>query len=116
MSYKQGLYFESIARRYLEHLGKFGFEKNVNFLDGEIDLIHIENRYITFYEVKSLNSHSEMYIYETLTRRKRKRLLGAIKKYIHYKRYYEFAWQLDFIGIVNRGEIYEVEHFENVEL
>ena len=117
MSFAKGQYFERIAIRYLLRKGLKFLNSNMSFLEGEIDLIFSEkDNYLRFIEVKSVNINNKYSIYESLSKKKIKRLNRSISKYIDLNNLYENSWQLDFIGIQFDKGIYEIEFFENINM
>ncbi len=116
MSYKKGIYFEQIAKRYLINKGMEFIDNNVSFLEGEIDLVFKFRDSIRFVEVKSISKKTQFDIYNQLGKVKQNRLLDAIGMYIDKHDYYGDFWQLDFLGIIYYKDIVEIEFLENIEV
>lgn len=105
-----------MARLYLTAKGYNLIEKNFSRKGGEIDLIFFSpDKMIVFVEVKTQKNSSPFSIYASLTKRKKKRLLVIINKWLLSKSLVSWPWRVDFVGIVY-GKITSIEHFEFVSL
>ncbi len=113
---KKGYYFEQLAIKYLSKRAYVLLGNNVTFRDGEIDLIFNKDEIYHFIEVKSLNSKSEFPIYVSFTKRKKSRIMKAVNQYRSRNNLYEKLWQIDFICIIVKRDILEIEYFENIDM
>lgn len=112
-----GYFFEKVALNYLLDKGFTSLDHNFNTRTGEIDLILKDNEFIVFVEVKSLNKSNNFSIYETLTKKKKRRIKSSIYTWLNAKDLNASIWRCDFVGIVYEDEErYTIEHFEFVQL
>ena len=107
---------EEIALSFLKQKGYKLVKKNFFTKQGEIDLIMQDEDFIVFIEVKSINIDSEYSIFQTVTKRKKRRILKTVRSWLSRKNKQNNIWRYDFVGIVFNGDTYIVEHFENEEL
>ncbi len=112
-----GYFFEQAAIKYLENKNFQLIENNFNTRTGEIDLIMKDQDFTVFVEVKSLNKSNNFYIYETLTKKKKKRIKSSIYTWLNKNDLNAAIWRCDFVGIIYQSEEdYTVEHYKFVQL
>lgn len=115
--FQKGKIGEEIAKNYLIGKGYKFIESNDYSRFGEIDLIFKHGDFTVFVEVKSLEEYSPFYIYETLTKRKKRRVKKSIETWLLKNEGLDSVWRLDFVGILlNEGKGHKIEHFKFVEL
>ena len=114
---QQGKISEEIALEFLLNKGFKPIDSNYTIKGGEVDLIMKDEDFIVFIEVKSLGSYSPFYIYESLTKKKKKFISHTIKKWLFENNMQDKPWRFDFIGIILEFEqVKSIEHFKSVEL
>ncbi|CAG1021773.1 hypothetical protein DOJK_01233 [Patescibacteria group bacterium] len=107
---------EEMAKEFLLKKGYKFVGKNSFFKAGEIDLIMKDGDFIVFIEVKSLRFSQDRDIYSTLTITKKRRLLRSINSWLYKNNLQNSLWRFDFVGIVDIGNGFKIEHFEFVSL
>jgi putative endonuclease len=101
---------ERAAERFLRKAGHRTVARNVSYRQGEVDLVTIEKRTGTlcFVEVRSRAvAEGELPAIapeETLTLRKRRRVIGAAKKFLMDHRAVDHAVRFDVVSVVFTGE------------
>jgi putative endonuclease len=114
---QKGKVSEEIAMEFLLKKGLQPISSNYTIKGGELDLIMRDKDFIVFIEVKSLESYSPFYIYESLTKKKKKFISHTIKKWLFENNMQNKPWRFDFVGIILESEqVKSIEHFEFVEL
>ena len=91
---------EQIATKYLQKQGLEIIENNYYQRSGEIDIIATENREIVFIEVKSLNTESFLQITDTISYKKKTRLVKLAKIWLCKHNQINSKFRIDFFGIV----------------
>lgn len=83
---------------------------------GEVDIIAIlEGSYI-FIEVKSTRKHSEFYIENAISKKKKRRLYATILRWLDKMEAHDAHWRVDLIGVIQNGKGRTVVHYENILL
>ena len=110
---KQG---EQIAKSYLGEKGYHILETNWHCPRGELDIIAAWGELLVFVEVKTRRGTSALdYALESISTRKRTRLLATIYHYLHDTGKEERDWRLDVIAVLwNTGKPPRIVHVENV--
>lgn len=111
-----GKFGEKLAKKYYEQLGYAFVESNFNKRMGEIDLIFQHSGGYIFCEVKTRTSRLFGEAIESLTAKKRRRILRMIQYYSLLHRIPEDRVRADFIAIQIDGGAATLEHFANIEL
>ena len=111
---------ERIARSYLEAKGYLILDTNFRCLWGEIDIVAQDEECLVFVEVRTRKSSEFGTPEESLSRRKRGRLIATAETYIqdHPKQSYpglQEQWRIDLIAVRvdSRGAVSRVYHIEN---
>ncbi|MCA9381679.1 YraN family protein [Candidatus Dojkabacteria bacterium] len=111
----QGGVFEYIACKYLQRKGYKLIQKNFYTKVGEIDLIFKDKDLTIFVEVKGLTK-SFNNLLETVSKRKKKRLLATIYKWLLVNNKQDTFWRIDFLGIILKENKYIVTHIQNIDM
>jgi putative endonuclease len=94
-----GDHAEGVAARYLARQGIEVVEKNVYSRGGEIDLIGREGGTLVFFEVRYRGAGSLSGAAESITPTKQKRLVNAVKFYLHRHQLWEADCRIDVVAI-----------------
>lgn len=94
-----GDHAEGVAARYLTARGIQVLERNVYNRGGEIDLIGQDNDTLVFFEVRYRGAGSLSGAAESITPTKQKRLLRAVKFYLHRHRLWDAPCRIDVVAI-----------------
>lgn len=105
---KKGRKAEKRAAEYLESHGHHLVTRNYFCHGGEIDIITLDGDYVVFVEVKSRGSGSYVTPEESITTKKKKRLIKCAKRWLMENEYRGDA-RFDVIAI-SGGEI---SHYDN---
>ena len=105
---------EILAKQYLLRKNFTILQVNVKFREGEIDIIAKKSRKLVFVEVKTRTNQSFSY-QAALTYQKRKRMFGAISKYLQ-RNNYRGSWQADLISLEIIGRLAKLRHYQSIEL
>lgn len=95
-----GLQAEEIASGYLERQGYQILERNVRSRLGEMDLIAREGQTLCFVEVRSRGNSRHGFPEESLTHRKRWRLIRLAQGYLKRHRISERPVRFDLVAIL----------------
>lgn len=107
---------ERIAAQYLIQRGYTLLASNWRCKGGEIDLVARRGSSLVFVEVRTRRAASVDAAFESITPRKRQRLLAAIHTYLTETGLESEAWRVDIIAVaVRRGSppIIDIEHLED---
>lgn len=105
---------EDLAVEYLEKEGYRIVERNFFCRQGEIDVIAADKNYIVFIEIKSRTNIEYGFPAESVTTRKLKHLIKAIKYYL-YKRNLENAdIRIDVIEVYMEKGKYTINHIKQI--
>ena len=109
-----GYYGERVAAKALMDLGYTILEQNYTIRGGELDLVAQKNREMVFVEVKTRRNDAFGTPLESITPKKRRRMLHAAKMYLGGRdngdidiRFFAVAVYLNGADTVLRTEIYE---------
>lgn len=107
---------ETAAVNYLHKIGYRILKQNYHTHWGEIDIIAIKNKTVTFVEVKARVGTALGKPYEAVNKYKIQRLMRPIKLYLLQNNYKDYKLSLDVISIVLNVDhtIKEFKHFINV--
>lgn len=95
---------EQIATKYLQKQGFTIIENNYYQRSGEIDIIATENREIVFIEVKTLNTENFLQITDTISLKKKNRLIKLAKIWLFKHNQIDSKFRIDFFGLVYRNK------------
>jgi len=105
---------EGVAARYLAQRGVQVLERNVYNRGGEIDLIGRDDCTLVFFEVRYRGSGSLAGAAESITPAKQKRLLNAVKFYLHRHRLWEADARIDVVAIApGEKKRYRIQWIKN---
>lgn len=105
---------EGVAARYLTRQGVQLLEKNVYNRGGEIDLIGHDRGTLVFFEVRYRGTGSLAGAAESITPIKQKRLLNAVKFYLHRHRLWEADCRIDVVAIApGESKQYRIQWIKN---
>ena len=101
---KKGKLGEQLAAKYLQKQGFTIIENNYYQRSGEIDIIATENREIVFIEVKTLNTENFLQITDTISFKKKIRLIKLAKIWLCKHNQIDRKFRIDFFGLVYRNK------------
>lgn len=118
MNYKQdfGKKGEEIASKYLNDNGYEVIKQNFRCKLGEIDLIAIKNNTIIFVEVKTRSNTKFGTPEQAVNSNKRKHILRTSQVFLAQNRLNNYDLRFDVISVYMNGDIYKIEHFEDIEI
>lgn len=109
-----GDHAEGVAARYLTKQGIQVLEQNVYSRGGEIDLIGRDRDTLVFFEVRYRGSGSLAGAAESITPTKQKRLLNAVKFYLHRHQLWETDCRIDVVAIApGEKKQYRIQWIKN---
>lgn len=105
---------EAVAARYLASRGVSIVERNVYNRGGEIDLVGQDAGTLVFFEVRYRGAGSLASAAESVTRAKQKRLLNAVKYYLHRHGLWETECRIDVVAIApGEAKRYRIQWIKN---
>ncbi|AKG53727.1 endonuclease-like protein [Dehalogenimonas sp. WBC-2] len=104
---KQG---ELIAQKYLQQAGFSIIATNWRCEFAEVDIIALNKDEIVFFEVRSKSTKDFGTPAESITRRKRQKLICAAEQYLSENPEAPADWRIDFIGVEFLGSSHQLEH------
>ena len=106
---------EKLAQDFLKERGYQIVETNYRSPDGEVDIIVSKDDVLVFVEVRTKSSRMFGTPEESVTPRKRKKLVLVAQDYIQTHDLPESAWRIDFVAVeVNsNGNPLRIEQIEN---
>lgn len=110
-----GSWGESIAAKHLEEHGYTLRHKNWRHDHGELDIVAERDGETIFVEVRTRHGDAFGRPEETLTPRKRAKLIATAEAYLHVHDLHNTQWQIDVIAIDldARNTVTRLEHYEN---
>jgi putative endonuclease len=107
---------ESLAVQFLESKGYRIRERNWRILEGELDVVAEEGDAIVFVEVKTRRSREFGYPEESITQKKKARLIKAALHYMEDHQLEDVDWRFDLIAIecLSNGEVERIDHIEDI--
>lgn len=109
-----GDHAEGVAARYLAQRGVQILERNVYNRGGEIDLIGRDHDTLVFFEVRYRGSGSLAGAAESVTPAKQKRLLNAVKFYLHRYQLWDANARIDVVAIApGEKKQYRIQWIKN---
>lgn len=114
-SHSVGRRGERLAERYLTERGYRTLERNWRWPKGEIDLIVEKDGELVFVEVKTRRSHRFGIPEESITARKRGKLIQTAYAYLNRVGRQQVQWRIDVVAIDlnRRAEPERIEHIES---
>ena len=106
---------ENLAVTYLISHHYLIIERNVRFIEGEIDIIAKKQNQLIFVEVKTRTNHYYGYPEQSMDRRKKTRFKKAIDRYI-VKINYQGDFTADLITIDLYKNKAKLRHYKSIEL
>ncbi len=105
---------EKLAKEYLKEHGYTIIESNYRSPDGEIDIVASKQGLLIFVEVRTKSSRTFGSPEESITRRKKQKLVAVSQHYLQNHDIQESSWRIDFMAVeLNAsGAPKRVEHFE----
>jgi putative endonuclease len=106
---------EKIAAEYVTRLGYVIRERNFRSREGEIDIIAQKDDFLVFVEVRTRRSHSFGTPEESVTAKKKERLLALAEAYIEGGDDLPHSWRIDVVALElgPDGEVSRLELIEN---
>lgn len=105
---------EKLAARYLRRCGHRIIDRNIRFMEGELDLVTIENRTLVIVEVKTRRSSNQRSPATAVTRAKQTRICRATRQYIRDHGLGRSAVRFDIIAITwPDNDFPEIEHYRD---
>ncbi len=106
---------ESIAAAHLERLGYTIRERNFRTREGEIDIVAEKDGTLVFVEVKARRSRACGTPEESITPRKKERLIALADAYMEGRDDLPDAWRIDVVALElgRDGEVQRIDVIEN---
>ena len=113
-----GVWGEDQALEKLKSLGYHFRERNWRVTAGEIDLILEDHGEVVFVEVKTRSSRHFGRPEDSLTPRKKARILQAALAYLDAHNLWARSWRVDVVAIecTLHGEVKRMDHYINVDM
>ncbi len=111
----KGIWGETVAARYCEQHGYRVIARNVEFRDGEIDLVAVKGGVLFFIEVKT-RADERFGTAEAVTPAKRHRLLRAAMRFVQMQGLTGAPSQFDCMVVLGRpgDSSVRVRHYRNI--
>jgi putative endonuclease len=106
---------ESIAAAHLEGQGYTIRERNFRTREGEIDIIAEKDGTLVFFEVRARTSRACGTPEESITERKKERLIALADAYMEGRNDLPEAWRIDVVALElgRDGEVQRIDVIEN---
>jgi len=106
---------EKIAAEYLTRLGYVIRERNFRLREGEIDIIAEKDDFLVFIEVRTRRSLSFGTPEESVTAKKKERLIALTQAYMEDREDLPSSWRIDVMALElgPKGQISRLELIEN---
>lgn len=105
---------EKLAQEYLKEHGYDIVENNYRSPDGEVDIIASKDSFISFVEVRTRSTRKFGTPEESITSRKKQKLIAVSQHYLQKHDIQTVSWRIDFIaveldgtGLPTRIELFE---------
>lgn len=110
-----GLLGEKLAQNFLKERGYQIVEANYRSPDGEVDIIVSKDGVLVFIEVRTKSSRTFGTPEESITQRKKQKLIAVAQRYLQNHEPQPLSWRIDFIAVEldSRGKAVRIEQFEN---
>jgi len=106
---------EKLAQEYLKEHGYAIVECNYRSPDGEIDIVASKQGFLVFVEVRTKSTRTFGSPEESITRRKKQKLVTVSQHYLQNRDIKPAQWRIDFIAVEldAAGSPKRIEHFED---
>jgi putative endonuclease len=106
---------EKLAQEYLKEHGYFIVETNYRSPEGEVDFVASRGDFLVFVEVRARSTRKFGTPEESLTSRKRQKLIAVSQHYLQNRDISHPFWRMDFIAVEldGSGTPTRIEHFED---
>jgi putative endonuclease len=106
---------EKLAQDFLKGRGYQIVETNYRIPDGEIDIIVSKDGVLVFVEVRAKTSRTFGTPEESVTSRKKQKLVKVAQDYVQRHDIQESSWRIDFIAVEldSHGNPLRIEQIEN---
>ena len=106
---------EKAAQSFLKKKGYRILETNHRCRDGEIDVIARKKDFLVFVEVRTKTSAAFGFPEESITLRKKEKLLSLAQLYITQHDTLPSSWRIDFVGVelTSQGNVRNIALIEN---
>lgn len=106
---------EKIAAEHLANLGYAIRERNFRSREGEIDIIAEKDDFLVFIEVRTRTSHSFGTPEESVTAKKKERLIALAQAYMEDRNDLPPSWRIDVVAVelTRAGKVSRLELIEN---
>ncbi|RJO61226.1 MAG: YraN family protein [Dehalococcoidia bacterium] len=106
---------EKLAQNFLKKRGYRIVETNYRSRDGEVDIIVSKDGILVFVEVRAKSSRTFGTPEESITRRKKQKLILVAQDYVQTHGMQESPWRIDFVAVEldNTGKAVRIEQFED---
>jgi putative endonuclease len=107
---------EEIAANYLKRRGYLIRGRNIRLVEGEIDIVAEKGELLVFVEVRTRTGSSFGTPEESVTARKREKLLTLAQAYIQAHEDLPPSCRIDVVAVelTPQGRVSRIEHIENV--
>jgi len=105
---------EKLAQDFLKGRGYNIVEANYRSPDGEIDIVASKNDVLVFVEVRTKSSRAFGPPEESITPRKKQKLVQVAQHYVQTHDIQESSWRIDFVAVeLNANNPARIEQIEN---
>lgn len=106
---------EKLAQDFLKGRGYRIIDTNYRTSDGEVDIIVSKDGVLVLVEVRAKSSRTFGSPEESVTQRKKQKLVLVAQNYIQTHDIQESSWRIDFIAVEldNKGNLLRVEQIED---
>lgn len=104
---------EALAAAYLKKKGYRIIEQNYRCQLGEIDIVAVDRKTLCFVEVKTRSSDDYDRPQVAVHKQKQHKLSRVALWFLKEKRLENVSARFDVVAVRRRGDLNEVEHFEN---
>ena len=95
-----GLQGEKEAASFLRQRGYKIIDHRARILNGDIDIIALDNRTVVFVEVRSRTSTRHGHPVETIDLRKKRRIISLANAYIKQHRMKNYSYRIDVVTVL----------------
>ena len=106
---------EKLAQDFLKERSYQIVGTNYRTPDGEVDILASKDGILVFIEVRAKTSRTFGTPEESVTPRKKQRLVKVAQNYVQTHDIQESSWRIDFIAVEldNKGNVLRIEQIEN---
>lgn len=112
-SIERGQWAESLAEQFLQRKGLKSLQRNYRCKSGEIDLIMLEREMVVFVEVRYRQGSRYGSGAESVTAKKRRRLVATAQRYVQQSGRAEPPCRFDVVSISSRGGHPHIDWIQN---